>query len=122
METLAEYLARVMHQKRITARDIEERSRISNGYISRLLSGKKENVGVATILALADALEVSPFELFAVVSGRSYQVQAVDILKLMEAIETFVMLTPVDQQSALKTMRFLLKQRKKQQKEKPEEK
>jgi hypothetical protein len=43
-------------------------------------------------------------------------------MKLIEAIETFLSLKPQDQQSVLKTMKFLSKQRKKHQKQKPERK
>ena len=121
-ETLSEYLDRVMKQKRIKPRDIEERAGISNSYISKLLSGEKSNVGAPTIVALAQALEVSPFEIFAVVSGAEYEERTIDPLVLMEALEVFLNLPREDQKSILQTMKALAQQRKKRTKEKPKEK
>ncbi len=122
-ETLSEYLDRVMKQKRLKPRDIEERAGISNSYISKLLSGEKSNVGAPTIVALAQALEVSPFELFSVVAGVEYEEQTIDPLVVIEALEIFMNLPRNDQRSILQTMKALAQDRKKKKpKEKPKEK
>ena len=122
-ETLSEYLDRVMTQKRLKPRDIEERSGISNSYISKLLSGEKSNVGAPTIVALAEALEVSPFEIFSVVAGVEYEQQTIDPLVLIEALETFLSLTRDDQKSIIQLMKAVREQRKKRKgKEKPKQK
>lgn len=122
-ETLSEYLDRVMKQKRLKPRDIEERAGVSNSYISKLLSGEKSNVTPPTIVALAQALEVSPFEIFAVVAGVEYEQQSIDPLVLLEAIETFLSLTTQDQKSVIQIMKVVAQQRKKQRsKDKPKEK
>jgi transcriptional regulator with XRE-family HTH domain len=122
-ETLSEYLDRVMKQKRLKPRDIEERAGISNSYISKLLSGEKSNVGAPTIVALAQALEVSPFEIFSVVAGVEYEEQTIDPLVVIEALEIFMNLPRNDQKSILQTMKALAQDRKKKKpKEKPKEK
>ena len=45
-ETLSEYVKRIMRQKNLTLRDIEENSdgEISNSYVSKILNGKAENL------------------------------------------------------------------------------
>lgn len=122
-ETLSEYLDRVMKQKRLKPRDIEDRAGISNSYISKLLSGEKSNVTPPTIVALAQALEVSPFEIFAVVAGVEYEQQAIDPLVLLEAMETFLFLPREYQESILQTMKVVAQERKKKRsKEKPKKK
>lgn len=122
-ETLSQYLDRVMKQKRLKPRDIEERAGVSNSYISKLLSGEKSNVGAPTIVALAKALEVSPFEIFSVVAGVEYEQQTIDPLVLLEAMETFLFLPREYQKSILQMMKVVAQDRKKKRsKEKPKEK
>jgi transcriptional regulator with XRE-family HTH domain len=69
METLAEYLDRVMRQKNLDPIELAKRSGLTDSYIGRLRNGKGGNLTVETILKLARGLDVSPHELFAVASG-----------------------------------------------------
>jgi transcriptional regulator with XRE-family HTH domain len=71
-ETLIEYVKRIMRQKNLTLRDIEENSdgEISNSYISKILNGRVENPTADKILALARGLRVDPHEVFAAISGQ----------------------------------------------------
>jgi transcriptional regulator with XRE-family HTH domain len=69
METLAEYLDRVMRQKQLTPKELAKRCGLAEGYISRLRNGTANNLTVETILKLAKGLDVNPHEIFAVASG-----------------------------------------------------
>ena len=69
METLAEYLDRMMRQKNLDPTELAKRSGLTSSYIGRLRNGKLNNPTVETILKLATGLDVSAHEIFAVVSG-----------------------------------------------------
>jgi transcriptional regulator with XRE-family HTH domain len=69
METLAEYLDRVMRQKNLTPTELAKRSGLTNSYIGRLRNGKVNNPTVETVLKLAMGLDVNPHEVFAAASG-----------------------------------------------------
>src|SRR6185295_14924844 len=69
METLAEYLDRVMRQKNIDPVELAKRSGLTDSYIGRLRNGKGGNLTVETILKLATGLGVNPHELFTAASG-----------------------------------------------------
>ena len=71
-ETLIEYVKRIMRQKNLTLRDIEENSEgeISNSYISKILNGKVKSPTADKIIALARGLQVDPHEVFAAISGK----------------------------------------------------
>jgi transcriptional regulator with XRE-family HTH domain len=62
METLAEYLDRVMRQKNLTPKELAKRSGLTNSYIGRLRNGKVNNPTVETILKLAKGLDVPPMK------------------------------------------------------------
>jgi transcriptional regulator with XRE-family HTH domain len=70
-ETLNEYVKRVMQQKGLGVRDIERNSKkkITNSHISKVLAGTAKNLQADKIVALAAGLEVSPHEVFSVISG-----------------------------------------------------
>ena len=70
-ETLSQYVDRVMKQKSLKVRDIERNSgkKITNSHISKILNGKATNLTADKIVALAEGLEVSPHEVFSVISG-----------------------------------------------------
>ena len=69
METLAEYLARLIRQKRLTPKELSRRSGLTDSYIGRVCKGQSDNLTVDTIKKLADALEVNAHEIFARASG-----------------------------------------------------
>ena len=70
-EDLSHFVKRVMRLKGLTLRDVEVRAggRITDGYISGIISGTARNPSVEKIKALADGLGVAPDELFHVACG-----------------------------------------------------
>jgi transcriptional regulator with XRE-family HTH domain len=70
-EDLGQYVSRVIKQKGITVRDVQVRSggRISNGYVSDIMSGKQSNPTVDKLAALAIGLGVEVRELFEAAVG-----------------------------------------------------
>ena len=70
METLDQYLERIMRQKKLSPKDVARACGITNSYIGRIIKGKGGNVSVATIVALAEGLDVDPHEVFTAASGK----------------------------------------------------
>jgi transcriptional regulator with XRE-family HTH domain len=70
-EDLGRYVRRIMRIKGLTLRDIEIRSKgkITDGYVSGIISGAAKNPSVEKVVALAAGLGVSPDELFHVACG-----------------------------------------------------
>lgn len=70
-ETLSQYVHRIMKQKGLGVRDVERNSdkKITNSHISKILNGKATNLTADKIVALAKGLEVSPHEVFSIISG-----------------------------------------------------
>jgi transcriptional regulator with XRE-family HTH domain len=70
-ETLIEYVKRIMRQKNLTLRDIEDNSegKISNSYISKILNGNVKNPSADKIVALAKGLKVDSHEVFTAITG-----------------------------------------------------
>ena len=70
-ETLIEYTKRIMRQKNLTLRDIEENSggEISNSYISKILNNNVKNPSADKIVALAKGLQVDSHEVFTAITG-----------------------------------------------------
>src|SRR5205085_8621587 len=69
METLPEYLDRLMRQKNLDPTELAKRSGLTSSYIGRLRNGKLNNPTVESILKLATGLDVNAHEIFAVTSG-----------------------------------------------------
>jgi transcriptional regulator with XRE-family HTH domain len=125
IETLSQYVRRVMKQKRMSARDIERNcgKKIDNSYISKIINGAVTNLTANAIIALAQGLEVNPHELFTVVSGHDAQPDEetkldsfllVDMMQqivmnpeLMEVLQVWVRLLPEDRARILESLRFL---------------
>lgn len=72
-EDLADYLRRVLEEKRLTLREVEERSgrRITHGYLSRILNRTVRNLTVDKLKALAKGLGVPEVEVFTAARGAS---------------------------------------------------
>jgi transcriptional regulator with XRE-family HTH domain len=135
IETLSQYVRRVMKQKRMSARDIERNcgKKIDNSYISKIINGAVTNLTANAIVALAQGLEVNPHELFTVVSGRNAQPDQetkpdsfllVDMMQqlvmdpeLMEVLQVWVRLLPEDRTRILESLRFLNEKNQKKQQE-----
>jgi transcriptional regulator with XRE-family HTH domain len=74
METLAEYVDRVMKEKNLKSLDVEARSieagnRITDSYVDNIIKGVNKNLSIVKLNALADGLGVDKVELFKVASG-----------------------------------------------------
>jgi transcriptional regulator with XRE-family HTH domain len=71
-ENLAEFVKRVISQKRLKLREVERRSgrKITNSYISGIVNGKITNVTLDKLKALAKGLEVDIYELFVATTDR----------------------------------------------------
>ena len=70
-EKFSEYIARVMKQKGLSARDVERNSgnKIDNSHVSKFLRGSETNPSANAMKALAAGLDVNPHDVFAAVTG-----------------------------------------------------
>lgn len=71
VETLAEYVTRVIKEKRLKQDEVRRQSRghITDGYIRGIMKGKARNLSVDKLKALALGLGVPEDELFRVARG-----------------------------------------------------
>ncbi len=124
VEKFSEYLARVMKQKGLTARDVERNSgkKIDNSHVSKFLRGTETNPSANAMKALAAGLGVNPHEVFTAVTGclsdegRRSSPDVMEILnmiekvamdfQLMEALREFIRLSPEERASHLQLLRF----------------
>ncbi len=74
-EDLADYVRRIINERDLTLREIEERSggAITHGYISKILSRAVTNLSVEKLQALAKGLGISEEEVFAIARGKSLE-------------------------------------------------
>jgi transcriptional regulator with XRE-family HTH domain len=72
-ETLTEFIQRILRQKGLSLHDVERNSEkaITSSYLSKIINGKVNSIGVEIIVGLAKGLDVDPFDVFAAVLGRS---------------------------------------------------
>ena len=72
-ESLRDYVARVLKEKRLKLQDVTERSQqqISKGYLCYLLHNRAANPTIAKIKALASGLGVEPQEIFVVLEAHA---------------------------------------------------
>jgi len=128
-EELSQYVRRIMRMKRLTLRDIEVRSKgkITDGYISGIISGAAKNPSVEKVVALATGLGVGPEELFYVACGLPARVpgsahamdtslaqQAVELMHqilinpdLMHIVQEAANLPPTERERALRSIKRL---------------
>lgn len=71
LETLSKYVARVMREKGISAREVERRSNkgITDAYVNQIVNGHTENLSIIKAQALAVGLDVDEDELFRIARG-----------------------------------------------------
>jgi transcriptional regulator with XRE-family HTH domain len=71
-ESLSDYVRRIMYEKSLTTKDVENRSgkKIDRSYISKIISGTAWNLTVGKIQALALGLGVPEEEIFFIASGK----------------------------------------------------
>ena len=95
MDTLRDYLQKVMKEKQLTGVDIQKRSggKIGDSYISKILRGESKNLTVEKINALAEGLGVDSVDVFRAASGYKTDYRSVDeqwhghiLLRFMEKI------------------------------------
>ena len=105
-ETLSEYVKRVMQQKGFGVRDIERNSKkkITNSHISKVLAGTARNLQADKIVALAAGLEVSPHEVFSVISGIE-QTERPDLMVFADIMQKVAM-RPLALEVVQELMRF----------------
>jgi transcriptional regulator with XRE-family HTH domain len=122
METLSQYLERILHQRKLTPKEAAKKCGITDSYIGRIIKGQGGNYSVETILALADGLELDPHEVFAAATGRPIQAESglvdplfiVDLIQKMlvephglEILRQWIKLSRQDQEKLLELLRLL---------------
>jgi transcriptional regulator with XRE-family HTH domain len=91
METIGEYLVRVMRQKNLTAKELANRCGLTDSYIGRVCKAPSANLTVDTITKLAQALEVNAHEIFAAASGiPASEAPRIDPLVLLDALQKLI--------------------------------
>jgi hypothetical protein len=127
-ETLAQYVSRIMHQKNLKPGEVRENcgKQLSGSYIARVAKGTMTNLTIESMLALAEGLQVSPYELLAAASGVPPETEpSVDPMLLVDTMQKLVMhpklimvvqeladLTPEQQEGILKSLKLLNNKRK----------
>ena len=71
MESLAQYVKRVMKEKGLSSRDVQARSgnKIADSYVNKITSGKTKNPSISKTQALAVGLGVDEDEVFKIARG-----------------------------------------------------
>jgi len=97
---LARFIKRVIKQRGLTLRQIEDRCGISRGYLSQLTTGHAENPTVDKIAVIADGLEIEVEEIIEAILGRKLRTsvppsvhELPDVLHALKLMEG-VMLSP----------------------------
>ena len=91
METLAEYLDRLMRQQNLTPTELAKRSQLDGHTINRFRRGVLNNPTVETILKLATGLDVNPHELFTAASGIAVrETPPIDPLEMLDGMRVVV--------------------------------
>ena len=132
-EELKEYVKRILNQKKMTLRDVQERSGgdITQAYVGAIVRGRHSNPTIEKLKVLARGLGVDEEELFRVARGlpnpepsydRAYDSRQTFVFlelmqrilvnsDLMEIVEELVDLPPDAQMTALKAIKALNKTR-----------
>jgi hypothetical protein len=132
-ETLSQYVERIMRQKALSFIDVERGSKgkISASYIGRILKGTVTNLTTEKIVALAQGLDVDPYEIFAASYGQPPAKQdttnvlvVLDLMQklvmnpeLLEAVEELLHMSPKDRAVLLQTVKRVSKEKAKDKKE-----
>ncbi|HJQ27559.1 MAG TPA: helix-turn-helix domain-containing protein [Blastocatellia bacterium] len=69
MESLGEYLDRLMRQKNLTPKELARRCKVTDSYIGRVRKGASGNLTVQTMMTLAKGLGVNAHDIFTAASG-----------------------------------------------------
>lgn len=90
METLSQYLERVMRQKGLTPKEVARKCGLTNSYIGRISKGQGGNLSVDTIVKLAFGLNVDPHEIFTAASGIPVKGSGVDPLLILDLMQRVI--------------------------------
>src|SRR5438270_13802485 len=91
METLGEYLDRLMRQRSLTPKELARRCKVTDSYIGRVRKGAAANLTVQTMVTLAKGLGVNAHEVFTAASGIPINEEAhIDPLLLLDDIQKLI--------------------------------
>jgi transcriptional regulator with XRE-family HTH domain len=85
-ETLGQFVTRIMKQKNLTIRDVEERGKLTHSYVARAMKGKVKNPTLRIMVGLAKGLDVDLYDVFKAASGQSPR-EGMDPLLLLQVIQ-----------------------------------
>jgi transcriptional regulator with XRE-family HTH domain len=128
LESLAEYVRRIIYEKKLTIREVARRSdgRITQGYVGGIVQGLHTNLSVEKLKALATGLHVDEAEIFNVARGLSVAeaegrdpiLGALDVVRtialspdadeVLEFLQELMTLTASDRSSAISLLRSVL--------------
>lgn len=102
METLSKYVARIMRENGLSARDVERRSGngITDAYVTHVVKGTAANLSIVKAQALAVGLGVDEDELFSVARGVAMKRKAamtnepVSVPEITRAVQLLLALSP----------------------------
>lgn len=122
METLSQYLKRILHQRNLIPKEAAKKCGITDSYLGRIIKGQGGKHSVETILALADGLELDPHEVFSVATGRPMRSETglvdplfiIDLIQKvlteprgLEILERWIRLSKEDKERLLEFIEFL---------------
>jgi transcriptional regulator with XRE-family HTH domain len=91
METLGEYLDRMMRQQNLTPKELARRCKVTDSYIGRVRKGTSANLTVQTMVTLARGLGVNAHDIFTAASGIPVDEEAhIDPLQLLDHIHKLI--------------------------------
>ena len=91
METLSQYLERVLRQKNLSPKDVAKKCGLTNSYIGRITKGQGGNLSVDTIVKLASGLGVDAHEIFTAASGIAPRdTTGIDPLLILDLIQKVI--------------------------------
>lgn len=111
METLAEYVNRVMKEKNIKALDVEARAtelghKITDTYITNIMRGTNKNLSIVKLVALADGMDVDKVELFKVAAGIEESGEEWTVQSLIRVIQKIFRLKPAEIKQVKKILKI----------------
>jgi transcriptional regulator with XRE-family HTH domain len=111
METLSQYVDRVMKEKNLKALDVEARAaecgtKITDTYVSNIVDGINTNLSVEKLLALANGLDVDKVELFKVAAGIEETEETWTTQSLIRVIQKLFRLKPAEIRQIKKVLKL----------------
>ena len=91
IETLADFLKRIMRERKMKVGDLVAASGLSQTYINSLLRGAQTNLTIETIALLSQALNIDGFEIFTAAYGKAPENTNVDLHGLVDTINQIIL-------------------------------